>query len=80
MDESILNIAIFLSATFAAALAIGLAGFAFGLVAAAVWLHAFADSDSDHRIAVRIRGHAALLKIMEESTSCTSLGLVPSFY
>jgi Sulfite exporter TauE/SafE len=39
MDESVLNIAIFLAATFAAALVTGLAGFAFGLVAAAVWLH-----------------------------------------
>jgi uncharacterized protein len=39
MDESVFNIAIFLAATFAAALVTGLAGFAFGLVAAAVWLH-----------------------------------------
>src|SRR5438270_6515861 len=31
--------ALFLAATFAAALVAGLAGFAFGLVAAAVWLH-----------------------------------------
>ena len=31
--------ALFLAATFAAALIAGLAGFAFGLVAAAVWLH-----------------------------------------
>lgn len=39
MDESVLNIAIFLAATFAAALVTGLVGFAFGLVAAAAWLH-----------------------------------------
>jgi len=39
MDESVLNIVIFLVATFAAALVTGLAGFAFGLIAAAVWLH-----------------------------------------
>jgi Sulfite exporter TauE/SafE len=39
MDEGVFNIAIFLAATFAAALVTGLAGFAFGLVAAAVWLH-----------------------------------------
>ena len=32
-------LALFLAATFAAALIAGLAGFAFGLVAAAVWLH-----------------------------------------
>jgi uncharacterized membrane protein YfcA len=33
------NLAVFLFATFTAALVAGLAGFAFGLVAAAVWLH-----------------------------------------
>src|SRR3989442_14011287 len=33
------ELAIFLLATFAAALVAGLAGFAFGLVAAAAWLH-----------------------------------------
>jgi uncharacterized protein len=39
MDVATLDLAIFLLATFAAALVAGLAGFAFGLVAAAVWLH-----------------------------------------
>ena len=39
MDFITLNLAIFLLATFAAALVAGLAGFAFGLVAAAAWLH-----------------------------------------
>jgi uncharacterized protein len=39
VEESVLNIAIFVSATFAAALVTGLVGFAFGLVAAAAWLH-----------------------------------------
>jgi uncharacterized protein len=39
MDVITLDLAIFLLATFAAALVAGLAGFAFGLVAAAVWLH-----------------------------------------
>jgi uncharacterized membrane protein YfcA len=39
MDVLTLNLAIFLLATFAAALVAGLAGFAFGLVAAAAWLH-----------------------------------------
>ena len=39
MDVVTLDLAIFLVATFAAALVAGLAGFAFGLVAAAVWLH-----------------------------------------
>jgi uncharacterized membrane protein YfcA len=39
MDAVTLNLTIFLVATFAAALVAGLAGFAFGLVAAAVWLY-----------------------------------------
>jgi uncharacterized protein len=39
MDGSILNLGLFLGATFAAALVAGLAGFAFGLIAAAIWLH-----------------------------------------
>jgi uncharacterized membrane protein YfcA len=37
--DGFLDISLFLGATFAAALVAGLAGFAFGLVAAAVWLH-----------------------------------------
>jgi uncharacterized membrane protein YfcA len=39
MDDAFLHYALFLCATFGAALVAGLAGFAFGLVAAAVWLH-----------------------------------------
>src|SRR6266446_3494645 len=39
MDATIGNLAIYLAATFAAAVITGVAGFAFGLVAAAVWLH-----------------------------------------
>src|SRR6516225_7708202 len=39
MDATIINVAIYLTATFAAALVTGVAGFAFGLVAAGVWLH-----------------------------------------
>jgi hypothetical protein len=39
MDDVLLHHALFLLATFAGALVAGLAGFAFGLVAAAVWLH-----------------------------------------
>src|SRR2546423_13626971 len=38
MDITIPNLAIFLAATFAAAVITGIAGFAFGLIAAAVWL------------------------------------------
>jgi len=37
--EGVLDLSVFLGATFAAALVAGVAGFAFGLVAAAVWLH-----------------------------------------
>jgi uncharacterized protein len=39
VDGTIANLSIYLAATFAAALVTGIAGFAFGLVAAAVWLH-----------------------------------------
>ena len=39
MDDFWFHHAWFLFATFAAALVAGLAGFAFGLIAAAVWLH-----------------------------------------
>ena len=39
MDGSLLDLAIFLIATFAGALVAGVSGFAFGLVAAAIWLH-----------------------------------------
>jgi len=39
MDGGLLDLTIFLIATFGAAVVAGLAGFAFGLAAAAVWLH-----------------------------------------
>jgi len=39
VDDVVLQHALFLLATFAASLVAGLAGFAFGLIAAAVWLH-----------------------------------------
>src|SRR5262249_5591676 len=39
VDGSVATISIYLAATFVAALVTGIAGFAFGLVAAAVWLH-----------------------------------------
>src|SRR5437588_11583419 len=38
-DIAVLDLALFVAATFAAAFVAGVAGFAFGLVAAAVWLH-----------------------------------------
>jgi uncharacterized membrane protein YfcA len=38
-DVVLVDLALFVAATFAAALVAGMAGFAFGLVAAAVWLH-----------------------------------------
>jgi uncharacterized protein len=39
MDATALDLVLFVFSTFLAALVAGLAGFAFGLVAAAVWLH-----------------------------------------
>jgi uncharacterized membrane protein YfcA len=39
MDMTVAQLAVYLTATFAAALVTGLAGFAFGLIAAAIWLH-----------------------------------------
>jgi len=39
IDGTLLSLALFLIATFGAALVAGLAGFAFGIVAAAIWLH-----------------------------------------
>src|SRR5262245_57354156 len=39
MDAATVNVAVYLTATFAAALVTGMGGFAFGLVAAGVWLH-----------------------------------------
>ena len=39
MDLTVLQLGLFLSATFAAALVAGVTGFAFALIAAAVWLH-----------------------------------------
>jgi uncharacterized membrane protein YfcA len=39
MDAATVDVTVFLIATFAAALVAGIAGFAFGLVAAAAWLH-----------------------------------------
>jgi uncharacterized protein len=39
MDVTALDLVLFVSSTFLAALVAGVAGFAFGLVAAAVWLH-----------------------------------------
>jgi uncharacterized protein len=39
IDAGLVDIALFVTATFAAALVAGVAGFAFGLVAAAIWLH-----------------------------------------
>lgn len=39
-DNALVDLAVFLAGTFAAAFVTGLAGFAFGMVAAAIWLHA----------------------------------------
>jgi uncharacterized membrane protein YfcA len=39
MDGTVLELTLFLGATFAAALVVGIAGFAFGLMAAAAWIY-----------------------------------------
>jgi uncharacterized membrane protein YfcA len=39
MDGTILQLAVFLAATFVAAVVVGVSGFAFALIAAAAWLH-----------------------------------------
>jgi uncharacterized membrane protein YfcA len=39
MDGTVLQLAIYLAATFVAAVVVGVSGFAFALIAAAVWLH-----------------------------------------
>jgi uncharacterized membrane protein YfcA len=39
MDSNVFELSWFFAATFAAALVTGIAGFAFGLIAAAIWLH-----------------------------------------
>jgi len=39
-DNALVDLAVFLAGTFAAAFVTGLSGFAFGMVAAAIWLHA----------------------------------------
>lgn len=38
-ELQVIDLTLFVTATFAAAFVAGLAGFAFGIVAAAVWLH-----------------------------------------
>ena len=42
MDLTVLQLGLFLAATFFAALVAGVTGFAFALIAAAVWLHILA--------------------------------------
>ena len=46
MDGTLLQLGLFLVATFVAAVVTGLAGFAFGLVASAIWLHAITPVQS----------------------------------
>ena len=46
MDGTLLQLGLFLTATFVAAVVTGLAGFAFGLVASAIWLHAITPVQS----------------------------------
>jgi uncharacterized membrane protein YfcA len=61
MDGSILHDGLFLVATFAAAVVAGLAGFAFGLVGAAVWLHILTPADTASLIiafGILVQGYA----------------------
>src|SRR3970282_1374245 len=51
-------LALFVTATFAAALVAGLAGFAFGLVAAAIWLHVLTPAQT----AILIAAYALLIQ------------------
>jgi uncharacterized membrane protein YfcA len=46
MDGTILQVAIFLAATFFAALVAGVTGFAFALIAAAAWLHVMTPAEA----------------------------------
>src|SRR3954469_14057517 len=62
MDGTLLNLIFFLIATFAAALVAGLSGFAFGLVAAAVWLHVLTPIETASLIiayGLIVQGYAA---------------------
>jgi uncharacterized membrane protein YfcA len=56
-----LSLAVFLLGTFAAAFVTGVAGFAFGMVAAGIWLHALAPEQAATLIvayALLVQGHA----------------------
>jgi uncharacterized membrane protein YfcA len=46
MEDAVLHYAMFLVATFAAAVVAGVAGFAFGLIAAAIWLHILSPTET----------------------------------
>jgi uncharacterized membrane protein YfcA len=55
------DVAVFLIGTFAAAFVTGLAGFAFGVVAAGLWLHALTPAQSAALVvayALLVQGHA----------------------
>src|ERR1700730_12698030 len=55
------DLAIFLGGTFAAAFVTGLAGFAFGMVAAGIWLHALTPQEASTLIvayALLVQGYA----------------------
>ena len=50
--DGLLDLTIFLAATFASALVAGLSGFAFGLIAASLWLYVISPADcrANHRL------------------------------
>ena len=62
MDLSLLDVAIFGIAVFTAAFVTGVAGFAFGLVAAGIWLHVLTPAQSAVLVtayAILVQGYAA---------------------
>lgn len=61
MDALSPGVAVFLIGTFAAAFVAGLAGFAFGLIAAAIWLHALSPAEAAALVvayALLVQGYA----------------------
>src|SRR5947207_1980647 len=60
-DVPAIDLAIFLAGAFTAAFVVGLAGFAFGIVAAAIWLHALTPIQTTALIAayaLLVQGYA----------------------
>ena len=72
MDVVSLDLVIFLLATFAGALVAGLSGFAFGLVAASIWLSTYAfHGPRSHVPVLGAYGHVTVVKLLH---SCGDSG------